>query len=420
MFAKTRQRWPAGRPFRVVWAGEVGSVLGDYAYQVAFAWLVLSVSHSAATLAEVMVCNVACGGVLVLVGGAVTDRWSPRLIMICSHLGKGVLVGVLCLLAADHAVPLWSFFAIAAAFGIADSFFWPASGSILPSLVSTGELPRANAIVAAGEQTAVFIGPVVGGLLVSAFSPAAAFALDALTFFVAAWTVTWAPRTLSRATEQDQWSIRTLFSSVNEGLSYARGKPQMRAILVVIAASTLAYSGLFAVALPAFAHGAGHSAEALGILVACWGAGQLAGSVSASVTGLPARWGVLIIGLSACEGLSFLAIGWTSSLVVACALLVVLGFGVAYSSDVAIPTWIQVSTTPGMLGRVNSIVNLPRILLQPASVAAMGALAVASVRLPFFFAAGVMLLAGIALAATGTVRQLAVTKPATARLGGHV
>jgi MFS family permease len=411
----SKQRWPAGRTFRVVWAGEVGSVLGDYAYQVAFAWLVLSVSHSAATLAEVMVCNVACGGVLVLAGGAVTDRWSPRLIMICSHLGKGILVGLLCLLAADNAVPVWSFFVVAAAFGIADAFFWPASGSILPSLVSTEELPRANAIVAAGEQTAVFIGPVLGGLLVSAFSPAAAFALDAVTFFIAAWTVTRAPRTVSRAAEPGQWSIRALSSSVRGGLSYARGQPQMRVILVVIAASTLAYSGLFAVALPAFAHGAGRGAGALGLLVACWGAGQLAGSVSASVTGLPARWGLLIVGLSACEGLSFLAIGWTSSLVVACALLAVLGFGVAYSSDVAIPTWIQASTTPEMLGRVNSIVNLPRILLQPASVAAMGALAVVSVRLPFFFAAGAMLLAGTALAATGATRQLAMIKPATYR-----
>jgi hypothetical protein len=41
----------------------------------------------------------------------------------------------------------------------------------------------------------------------------------------------------------------------------------------------------------------------------------------------------------------------------------------------------------------------------------MGALAVVSVRLPFFFAAGSMLLAGIALAAAGPLRQLGVTKP---------
>ncbi len=66
------------RTFRTVAGGEVISVLGDYAYQVAFAWLVLSATGSAATLAAVMVCNVVPNGLLILVGGAVTDRWSPK------------------------------------------------------------------------------------------------------------------------------------------------------------------------------------------------------------------------------------------------------------------------------------------------------------------------------------------------------
>ncbi len=383
-------------------------MLGDYAYLVAFAWLVLSISHSAATLAEVMVCNVGCSGVLILVGGVVTDRWSPRRVVICSHLIKGVLVAVLCGLASAHAVHIWACFAIAAAFGIADSFFWPASGSILPCLVTAEELPRATAIVAVGEQTALLLGPVIGGLLVSAFSPAPAFGLDAVTFFAAAWTATRAPRTTSVPSSAEQWGIRALAASVSAGFRYARGNRDIRSVLVLIAASTLAYSGLFAVALPAFAHALGRGALSLGILVACWGAGQLAGAASASVTGLPSRWGLLIVGMSGCEGLSFLAIGWAGSLPVACALLVVLGFGVAYASDVAIPTWIQVSTPAEMLGRVNSIVNLPRVLLPPVSMAVMGALAAVSVRLPFLFAAAPMLLAGVALAATGATRQLAM------------
>jgi Transmembrane secretion effector len=76
-------RWASGRvlhdrTFRVVAAGEVVSVLGDYAYQVAFAWLVLSVTGSTLTLAAVMICNVVPNGLLILVGGAITDRWSPR------------------------------------------------------------------------------------------------------------------------------------------------------------------------------------------------------------------------------------------------------------------------------------------------------------------------------------------------------
>jgi MFS family permease len=409
---RTRPQWPGGRAFLAVWAGEVGSVLGDYAYQVAFAWLVLSISHSAATLAEVMVCYAACSGVLILVGGAATDRWSPRRVMICSHLSKGALVSALCVLASVHEVHVWACFAIAAAFGIADSFFWPASASIVPSLVSAAELPRANAIVAVGEQTALFLGPVIGGLLTSAFSPAPAFGLDAVTFFAAAWTVTLAPRSASRPAQAEQWTIRTLAASVTAGFAYARAKPDIRSVLVLIAAATLAYSGLFAVGLPAFAHALGRGALPLGILVASWGAGQLAGAVSATVTGLPTRWGLLIVGMAVCEGLALLVIGWTSSLTIACALLVVLGFGVAYATDVAIPTWIQASTPAEMLGRVNGIINLPRVLLPPVSIAMMGALAVVSVRLPFFFAAAPMLLAALALAATGTTRQLAMQAPA--------
>jgi hypothetical protein len=328
--------------------------------------------------------------------------------MICSHLIKGALVSALCVLASVHAVHVWACFAIAAAFGIADAFFWPASGSILPSLVSAEDLPRANAIVAVGEQSALFLGPVIGGVLVSVFSPAPAFALDAVTFFAAAWAMTLAPRTTGGPAQAEQWSVRALAAGVTAGLRYARGKPDIRSVLVLIAASTLAYSGLFAVALPAFAHTLGRGALPLGILVACWGVGQLAGAISASATGLPSRWGLLIVGMSVCEGLAFLAIGWTASLTIACALLVVLGFGVAYASDVAIPTWIQLSTSAEMLGRVNSIINLPRVLLPPVSMAVMGALAVVSVRLPFFFAAAPMLLAGAALAATGTARQLAM------------
>lgn len=413
MSERTRRQWPRGRAFRAVWSGETGSVVGDSAYLVAFAWLVLSISHSAATLAEVMVCNVACSGVLILVGGAVTDRWSPRLVMICSHLVKGVLVAGLYVLTSAHAVHIWDCFVIAAAFGIADSFFWPASGSILPSLVVAEELPRANAIVAVGEQTAIFVGPVVGGVLVSAFSPAPVFALDALTFFAAAWTVTLAPHSTSASRHgAARWSVRALAASVTAGLNYARGKPDVRSILILVAAGTLAYSGLFAVALPAFAHALGRGALPLGILVTCWGAGQLAGAVSASVTGLPSRWGLLIVGMSVCEGLSFLAMGWTSSLTIACPLLVVLGFGVAYTTDVAIPTWVQANTSAPMLGRVNSIINLPRVLLPPVSMAAMGALAVVSVRLPFFFAAAPMLLAAAALTVAGATRRLAMNAQA--------
>jgi hypothetical protein len=110
-----------------------------------------------------------------------------------------------------------------------------------------------------------------------------------VTFFIAAVTVLRSPAVSDR--QRQRWPARSLMSSITSGLSYARCTVDVCAVLVVVSASTLAYSGLFAVALPTFARASGHGSLALGILVACWGLGQLLGAVSAGITGLPRRWG---------------------------------------------------------------------------------------------------------------------------------
>jgi predicted MFS family arabinose efflux permease len=46
----------------------------------------------------------------------------------------------------------WEFLVVAVGLGVADAFFWPASGSIVSSLVSSTQLDRANAVTAVGEQ----------------------------------------------------------------------------------------------------------------------------------------------------------------------------------------------------------------------------------------------------------------------------
>jgi hypothetical protein len=118
----------------------------------------------------------------------------------------------------------------------------------------------------------MFAGPLLGGAMTSAFSPSAVLAVNAATFFIAAVTVLYSPAVSAR--QRQRWSARGLLSSITSGLSYARGAADVRAMLVVVSASTLAYSGLFAVALPAFARASGHGSPALGVLVACWGLGQ--------------------------------------------------------------------------------------------------------------------------------------------------
>ncbi|GAA4002546.1 MFS transporter [Allokutzneria multivorans] len=390
------------KSFRRVWAGESVSMLGDYSYDVVFAWLVLSVTGSTTTtLAAVMISIAVPRGALVLVGGAVTDRLSPRTVMLISHLVRGGCVLTLAVLNATGTIAIWHFFVIGVLSGVAEAFFWPASSSILPSLVSDEQLPKANALLGMSEQFGRLAGPIAGGVLVALGNTTTAMIVNAATFLFAAATLRGAPAgTPAERPETPLWR------EIGVGLRYARDNVEIRIVLLLVTAATLAYAGLFAVGLPALAKELSGDPIALGVLVASWGLGQLIGAYGASVTGLPRRWGLLIIGMTLCEGTAFALIGFLPSVWVAAVVLAVIGVGVAYSSDVALPAFVQTAVPRELLGRVSSIIDLPRMTLDSVSIALMGVLIAIDVQWAFVGAALPMLLVGVGLAFSKTARGM--------------
>lgn len=392
------------RSFRLVWSGESLSSLGDSAFQVVFAWLVLR--HSgAAILGAVMLTQAVLRGGLMLVGGAFADRLSPRVVMMITHLVRGLAVaalGTLNLLGSVHA---WQFFSFAIVTGAAEAFFWPASGAVVPSLVAEAHLPRALGLVTVSEQVAQLAGPALGGVAVAVIGTSASCLLDAVTFLVALLTLIPVRPALPCA-EPERVSLAALRQEVSSGLGYAFGSRDVRVVLLMISAAALSYSGLFSVGLPALARTYSDSATALGVLVSAWGLGQLCGALGASVTGLPRRWGLLIIVMTLCEGCCFAFLGFMPRAWTAAVVLALLGVGVAYSTDVALPLFIQTRTPIDLLGRVNSVLNLPRMAFEPVSMGLMGLLVSVGVRWGFVAAAVPMLAAGLRLAFDPRARGL--------------
>ncbi|MCF3139704.1 hypothetical protein LRQ04_10600 [Paenarthrobacter sp. AR 02] len=145
---------------------------------------------------------------------------------------------------------------------------------------------------------------------------------------------------------------------------------------------------------------------ALGILVSGWGAGQLLGTVAAAVTGLPQRWGLLIISMTLVEGVAFALLGQTKEPYVAAIILALVGIGVAYSTDVSLPTFIQTRTPSHLLGRVSSVLELPRVILEPASIALLGLVLAGSLQWGFLAAAAPVLVAGAILSLDRRARTL--------------
>ncbi|MFD7586204.1 MFS transporter [Kitasatospora sp. NPDC059811] len=415
------------RPFRRVWLGETVSLVGDYSFEVAFIWLILNETGSTTTLATILLVQAVPRGVLMLVGGAVTDRLSPRAVMFCSHTLRGLAVATLGLIALTDHVSTWHLYALGALTGVAEAFFWPAAGSIIPSLLPPEHLARGNALVGFGEQGARLLGPILGGALVAAVGTSTTILLNAFTFFFAALTVFGAPRrqpadqagdqtsdqSSDQAGEADEGakSFTAIRREIVEGLRYAGRSREIRTVLLLIGAAALSYSGLFSVGLPALAKTFPQGSLALGVLLSAWGLGQLIGTIGAVFTGLPRRWGLLIIGMTLCEGTAFVLLGFLPSVWSAAVVLTLLGIGVAYSSDVALPTFIQTRTPTDVLGRVSSVMELPRATLEPLSIAAMGLLVGWDIQWAFVLAAIPMLAVGLHLALDREARALSTTAP---------
>src|ERR1700727_3443415 len=70
------------REFRYLWIGNTNSGCGDQFFLVALPWLILQLTGSGAVLGGIMMLGAIPRAALMLIGGAVPDRFSPRKIMI--------------------------------------------------------------------------------------------------------------------------------------------------------------------------------------------------------------------------------------------------------------------------------------------------------------------------------------------------
>ena len=102
---------------------------------------------------------------LVLVTGAVADRFGRRLVMGLAALLEAFCALALLLLTWHGLTDPSGIFALLAVFGIARAFFGPASASLVANLVPTETFANAVAWNSSAWQTATIVGPVAGGLL---------------------------------------------------------------------------------------------------------------------------------------------------------------------------------------------------------------------------------------------------------------
>ena len=395
----------ASGSFRKLWAATTLSMFGDFFSYIALTWLVLQLTRSSLALGTVLVVQALPRALLMAVGGALADRFSPRLTMLGSMGLRAVFVAPLAVLVLTGRVQMWEVYGIAVVFGIVDAFFMPARQSILPRVVADDELEPGNAVLNVTAQTSVILGPVLGGVVVAVFGIGWAFAGDAAFFALGFLIILWLPgaaRTAAGVAHPDGG----LGGQIVAGFRYAWAQVGIRVTLIVIAVVDFAANGALGVGIPTLAHGRfAAGATGLGILFGAWGVGATAGALSAGFVPPPKRFGWLIVGLCVWLGLGMTAVGLVPSLVPAALLMGFSGISTGVVNTYAV-SWLQRRTDPAMQGRVMSLVMLASMGLTPVAYAASGAIADVNPTLLFVLAGGMILLCGVGTAASRTVRSL--------------
>jgi MFS family permease len=392
-------------PFRKLWVGTTLSQFGDFFSYIAMAWLVLQLTSSSLALGTVLVVQALPRAVLMVVGGALADRISPRLTMLGSMGLRAVVVAPLAVLVLTGRVQMWEVYAIAVVFGIVDAFFMPARSSILPKVVADHELEPGNAVLNVTAQASLILGPVLGGLIVAVLGIGWAFAADAACFAIGFAFILWLPAAPRDAAGKARRN-GGLGEQIVAGFRYAWANVGIRMLLIVIAVIDFAANGALGVGIPTLAHGRfAAGAAGLGILFGAWGVGATVGALGAGFVAPPKRFGWLIVLLCLWLGVGVTVVGllpslWPTALVMA---LSGVGTGVVNTYGVS---WLQRRTDPAMQGRVMSLVMLASMGLTPLAYAASGAIAEFNPTLLFLIAGGLILLCAAGTAASRTVRSL--------------
>jgi MFS family permease len=376
------------RTFRLLWLGEGVSLIGDQFAFIALPWLVLQLTGDAFAMGAVLAVAGVPRALFMLFGGALTDRFSPRRVMLVTNLARMLFVGVLAAVILAGGIELWMIYLFALCFGLADAFFYPAASAIVPDILPREQLQIGNSITQGTAQLSVFLGPVLAGSVIALFGQEAAagapdlrgvglaFAIDALTFLISALTLKLMGVVENTAVSPPAAAAQSVWEAMREGLAFVKDDEALRTIFLIVAALTVLGVAPINLGMPVLAdERLPNGAASFGLIMSAYGAGSLIGILlSGLLPGPPPRiFGPLLLGMVALIGLLTMALAFAGTLPTAALLLALMGVLDGYTI-IQFTTWLQLRTPEALIGRVMSLLMFAFVGLAPVADVLVGAL----------------------------------------------
>lgn len=395
--------------FRRLWVGASLSMLADQAFLVSLTWLVLRITDSGASLGAVLAVAAVPGIVLTPLGGVLSDRLSPFVVMSFSNFARAALMGALAFLALTGAIQIWHVYLLAAGLSALDAFYYPAAMAAVPAVVDRDRLTAANALSQGVEQASGILGPALAGLMLALFGAwinlganAVLFLASALIF--AAVTRAGYPAVRFFATEEARGHENNVgtASALLEGVRYAWRDPVIRTVMLILVGINLSMAGPIYVGGSLLAENRLGGAGAFATLIAAGGVGSLIGAVIAGSVERIRRRGLVELALTGVMGVGVGCLAFVTGLLVAGLLAMMIGMAASFLAVINI-SWLQERSEPRLVGRVMSLAMFSAVALDPISYVLAGLLVEVSLPAVFLAAGGLLLLTALLGATSRTM-----------------
>ncbi|HEV3328949.1 MAG TPA: MFS transporter [Acidimicrobiales bacterium] len=307
------------RDFRLLFSGQLVSMLGNQITIVAVAYQVFRLTGSTFQVGAISLVSLPflVGGSLA--GGTVGDVVDKRRLLAWSALGLSVLTGLIALNAALTHPSLLALYVLTALAAGLSGFSNPARNAALPRLVTGDQLIAAYSLNQTTIQLATVVGPVLGGGLVAISFPFA-YGADAVSF-LAIFAATLAMSPLPPLVD----ARRPGLAAIREGFAYLKGRQVLQGVYLLDLNAMIL--GMPSALFPAFATERFRAGSlVVGLLFAAPGVGGLLGAFTTGWVGAVRRRGRAVVVAVAVWGLAIAGFGISHVLWVALVLLAIAGW----------------------------------------------------------------------------------------------
>ena len=351
--------------------GQTVSLVGSWMQTVALGWLVYRLTHSPLLLGLTGFLGQIPSLFFSPLAGVWADRWNRHRMVIWAQVAAMVQALALAALVLSGHATIAAVLALSLALGFITAVDIPARQSFFVDLVGPDDLPNAIALNSSIFNVARLVGPSIAGVMIGLVGEGMVFLLNGVSYLavLASLLAIRVPPAPARPGEPPH-----VLAHLAEGLRYAGRFRTIRALLLLLALTSLV-GAPYGVLLPMFATDVlGGGAHTLGFLVGAVGLGALAGALF-----LAARRGIrglgrVVAGSAVLFGASLVALGLARTPWLALVALAFSGFGLM-TQMAATNTLLQTLSDPDKRGRVVSLYTASCMGMAPLGALMAGALA---------------------------------------------